>query len=100
MLDKSEFKYGAMDNSASNVVGGLFDMNLRNGYAGDYQYTAQASFIGFDLSAEGPVVKEKPASFLVNYRYSFTGLLGRNGRGFWWGEDRFSRPFIQCKYPI
>ncbi len=82
MLDKSEFKYGAMDNSASNVVGGLFDMSLRDGYAGDYQFTGQASFIGFDMSAEGPLVKEKPASFLVNYRYSFTGLLGAMGVDF------------------
>jgi hypothetical protein len=82
MLGKSEFKYGAMDNSASNVVGGLFDMSLRNGYAGGYQFTSQASFIGFDLSAEGPIVKDKPASFLVNYRYSFTGLLGAMGVDF------------------
>ncbi|MFY0625090.1 MAG: carboxypeptidase-like regulatory domain-containing protein [Reichenbachiella sp.] len=82
MLDNSEFLVGHMDNSYNNGVAGIFDMNLRNGYNGGHQFTAQASFIGFDFSAEGPLSKSSNASYLANYRYSFTGLLGLMGVDF------------------
>lgn len=82
MLDRSQFHIGHMDNSIINGTAGVFDMNLRNGYAGDHQFTAQASFIGFDFSAEGPLSQNKKASYLANYRYSFTGLLGLMGVDF------------------
>ncbi|UXP31968.1 TonB-dependent receptor [Reichenbachiella agarivorans] len=82
MLDKSQFYIGAMDNSKNNAVAGLFDMNFRDGYAGGRQYTAQASLIGLDFSAEGPFKEGGKASYIANYRYSFTGLLGLMGVDF------------------
>ncbi|RJE75292.1 TonB-dependent receptor [Reichenbachiella sp. MSK19-1] len=82
MLDRSQFHIGAMDNSNNNAVAGLFDMDFRDGYAGDHQFTAQASLIGLDFSAEGPLKKGSQASYLANYRYSFTGLLGLMGVDF------------------
>ncbi|PIB34836.1 hypothetical protein BFP72_05165 [Reichenbachiella sp. 5M10] len=82
LLDMSKFDIGQMDNSKNNAVAGLFDMNLRNGYAGHHQFTAQASVIGLDFSAEGPLAKNSRASYIANYRYSFTGLLGLMGVDF------------------
>lgn len=82
MLDKSEFLVGKMDNTYSNSTAGMFDMQMRNGYTGDQQFTAQASFIGFDFNAEGPLSKGSKASYIANYRYSFTGLLGLMGVDF------------------
>ncbi len=82
MLDDSEFYFGAMNSGLSNTVGGLFDMNLRQGYNQDHQFTAQASLIGFDFSAEGPLIASQGSSYLLNYRYSFTGLLGEMGVDF------------------
>lgn len=81
MLDRSQFYIGAMDNGNSNAVAGLFDMDFRNG-ASDRRYTAQASLIGMDFSAEGPFKEGGKASYLANYRYSFTGLLGLMGVDF------------------
>ncbi len=82
VLDNSRFLIGNMNSTYTNGVAGVFDMNLRNGYAGDHQFTAQASFIGFDFSAEGPLSSAHKSSYLVNYRYSFTGLLGLMGVDF------------------
>jgi hypothetical protein len=46
------------------------------------QYTAQASLIGLDIAAEGPLSKSKKSSFLANYRYSTVGLLSDMGVDF------------------
>ncbi|MFY0685560.1 MAG: TonB-dependent receptor [Cyclobacteriaceae bacterium] len=85
MLGTSTFHYGQMSNSISNGVAGVFDMYLKDGVQSDHQFTTQASLIGFDLSAEGPVGKSG-ASYLANYRYSFTGLL--TGMGVDFGGER------------
>ncbi len=82
VLDQSQFLYGHMNSNYTNASAGVFDMKMRNGYSGDHQFTAQASFIGFDLSAEGPLTSKQKASYLVNYRYSFTGLLANMGVDF------------------
>ena len=41
---------------------------------------------GMDIAAEGPFSKKSKASYLANYRYSFTGLMGALGVNFG-GED-------------
>jgi hypothetical protein len=58
------------------------DMTLRPGSSDKMQYTAQASLIGLDLAAEGPLSKTKKSSFLANYRYSTVGLLSNMGVDF------------------
>lgn len=82
VLGVSSFHYGAFDNTLGNSVGGIFDMYLKEGISSDYQFTTQASLIGFDLSADGPIVADGKASFITNYRYSFTGLLTNFGIDF------------------
>ncbi|MFZ6012409.1 MAG: hypothetical protein ACOYXT_18845, partial [Bacteroidota bacterium] len=61
---------------------GILDMNLRQGNTGKKEYTAQASLIGLDIAAEGPLNGAHTSSFLANYRYSTVGLLSALGVDF------------------
>ena len=82
LLDKTDFHSGNLSPRYGNALAGVMDMSLRTGSTGKMQYTAQASLIGIDLAAEGPISKEKQSSFLVNYRYSTIGLLSQMGVDF------------------
>ncbi|MDH5399150.1 MAG: TonB-dependent receptor [Cyclobacteriaceae bacterium] len=50
----------------------IFDLKFREGNNQKTEYTVQASLIGLDFAAEGPLGK---GSFLLNYRYSFVGII-------------------------
>ena len=86
LLSDSYFLNGAFPAEYGNALSGVLDMRLRKGNDEKTEFTAQAGLIGFDLAAEGPLSKKSKASYLVNYRYSFTGLLGALGVTFG-GED-------------
>ncbi len=86
LLSDSYFLTGAFPAEYGNALSGVMDMRLRKGNDEKREFTAQAGLIGFDLAAEGPFSKKSKASYLVNYRYSFTGLLGALGVTFG-GED-------------
>ncbi|HEV7347168.1 TonB-dependent receptor [Telluribacter sp.] len=86
LLGTSYFLSGAFPAEYGNALSGVLDMKLRNGNNEKKEFTAQAGLIGFDLAAEGPFSKKSKASYLANYRYSFTGLLGAMGVDFG-GED-------------
>jgi hypothetical protein len=73
---------GAFPANYGNALSGIIDMKLREGNKNKYEYTAQASLIGMDLSAEGPMGQKQNTSFLVNYRYSTVGLLSLMGVDF------------------
>lgn len=82
MLDNSRLYTGALPAQYSNALGGVMDMRLRKGNDEQHEFTAQAGLLGFDLGMEGPFSKKSKASFLFNYRYSFTGLLTNFGVDF------------------
>lgn len=82
VLDKTDFYSGNLPPRYGNALAGVMDMSLRTGSTEKMQYTAQASLIGLDLAAEGPINKNKQSSFLVNYRYSTVGLLSQAGVNF------------------
>jgi hypothetical protein len=82
MLDRTDFYMGAFPTNYGNALAGIIDMNLREGNKNEFEYTAQASLIGMDFSAEGPLGKSENTSFLVNYRYSTVGLLSLMGLDF------------------
>jgi hypothetical protein len=88
MLDRTDFFTGSFPANYGNALSGIIDMRLREGNKTTYEYTAQASLIGLDVSAEGPVGKNKNTSFLVNYRYSTVGLLSLMGVNF--GDEAIS----------
>ncbi len=82
LLDRTDFYSGALPANYGNVLSGVMDMKLRAGSKSKMQYTAQASLIGLDIAAEGPIDKDKRTSFIANYRYSTVGLLSQFGVDF------------------
>lgn len=75
LLGTSYFFTGAFPATYGNALSGVMDMQLRRGARGRKTYTFQAGLLGLDLAMEGPLNKNKSATFLVNYRYSTLGLL-------------------------
>jgi hypothetical protein len=88
LMERTDFYTGSLPARYGNALSGVIDMNLRGGDTTDYRYTAQASLIGLDVAAEGPVGKMRNTSFLVNYRYSTVGLLSQLGAKF--GDEDIS----------
>jgi Carboxypeptidase regulatory-like domain len=80
MLDRTDFISGAMPARYGNLTSAALDMTLRNGNEKRREYTAQASLIGLDFAAEGPL--NKRTSFLVNIRLSTVGILSYMGVNF------------------
>ena len=78
LLSRSDFITGAMPAEYSNASSGAFDVHLRKGNMQKYEKRVRFSFIGTDLSVEGPIKKGR-SSFLVNYRYSTLALLNKIG---------------------
>jgi hypothetical protein len=87
MLGQTDFYTGFIPSSYGNTLSGVIDMNLRPGNKQESYYTAQASVIGLDLAAEGPIKKDR-SSYLANYRYSTVGLLSALGVNF--GDEAIS----------
>jgi hypothetical protein len=79
LLADSRFLSGAFAAGYGNALAGVFDIHLRKGNNQKYEFTAQASLLGLDFAAEGPLFKNYKGSFLVNYRYSTLGLFERAG---------------------
>ncbi len=83
MLDNCALLTGNFPAGYGNALGGIMDMYLRPGSSENHEFTAQAGLVGLDLSAGGPLRKGKSkASYLMNYRYSTVGLLGKLGVSF------------------
>lgn len=74
-IDKSDFLTGAFPAQYGNALAGVFDIKLRNGNMDKAEYVAQVGFNGFEGGAEGPIGKNKQASYLINYRYSTLGIF-------------------------
>ena len=89
MLGNSGFYSGGLPIEYGNAAGGTFDLQLRPGSKEGHRQQLQAGFIGFDVAAEGPI-GGRGLSYLVNGRYSFTGLLGDAGVDFGGEEIRFA----------
>ena len=99
LLDNSTFSTGAFGANYGNSLSGVFDMNLRAGNDEHAEYTLQAGLIGVDLSAEGPISRKSGSSYLVNYRYSFTGLLGALGVTFGGEDIRYQDLAFNLRFP-
>lgn len=75
LLSNSDFFTGAFPSEYGNALAGVFDITFRNGNNEKREYALQLGVMGIDLAAEGPFVKDKKASYLINYRYSTFGLI-------------------------
>lgn len=78
-MNNSDFMTGAFPAEYGNASSGVFDIQLRNGNNEKREYSFQASLFGVEASAEGPFHKGSKASYLINYRYSTTSVLGSIG---------------------
>lgn len=103
LLGNMNFLTGAFPAEYGNALSGVMDMRLRKGNDQKHEFIAQAGLIGIDVAAEGPFKKKKDgsptASYLVNYRYSFTGLLGLVGVTFGGEDIRFQDLSFNLNFP-
>ncbi|MCY7355928.1 MAG: TonB-dependent receptor [Rudanella sp.] len=99
LLNSTRFLSGAFTPEYGNTLGGLMDMRFREGNNQKHEFTAQAGLIGIDLAAEGPLNRRTGATYLVNYRYSFTGLLGLMGITFGGEAIRFQDLSVNLALP-
>jgi hypothetical protein len=79
VIGNSEFYTGAFPAQFGNVLSGVFDISLRNGNNEKREYALQASTLGLEVSAEGPINRSKGSSYLVNYRHSTLAALSNAG---------------------
>ncbi len=79
LLSNSDFSTGAFAAEYGNALSGVFDLKLRKGNNERREYTFQAGFLGIDASTEGYFKKGYQGSYLINYRYSTLGLIGKLG---------------------
>ncbi len=75
MLSSSDFFTGAFPAEYGNALAGVFDIKFRNGNNEKREYAFQAGVMGIDFAAEGPFIKNRKSSYLINYRYSTFGLI-------------------------
>ncbi|MDH5400816.1 MAG: TonB-dependent receptor, partial [Cyclobacteriaceae bacterium] len=79
VLANSDFLTGAFSPEYGNALSGIFDMKLRQGNNENREYDFSAGVIGMDMTMEGPFVKGKKASYLINGRYSSLEILDNAG---------------------
>ncbi len=104
LLGNMNFLTGAFPAEYGNALAGVMDMRLRKGNNQKHEFTAQAGLIGIDVAAEGPLAKKRngspsAASYLINYRYSFTGLLGLLGVTFGGESIKFQDLAFNLNFP-
>lgn len=75
MLKSSDFFTSAFPAEYGNANAGVFDLGFRKGNSDKREHTIQfGALTGLEAMTEGPINKEKGSSYLLAYRYSFTGL--------------------------
>lgn len=80
MLKNSDFFTSAFPAEYGNANAGVFDLGFRNGNSDKREHTIQlGALTGLEAVTEGPINKEKGSSYLLAYRYSFTGLAQAMG---------------------
>lgn len=75
MLKNSDFFTSAFPSEYGNANAGVFDIGFRKGNSDKREHTIQFGMLtGLEAMTEGPINKKKGSSYLIAYRYSFTGL--------------------------
>lgn len=78
-LANSDFFTGAFPAEYANGVAGVFDVRMRNGNDRRHEISAQLGFLGTELTAEGPLDRDKRYTYLGSYRYSTLRLFDAMG---------------------
>ncbi|PCJ81832.1 MAG: TonB-dependent receptor [Flavobacteriales bacterium] len=91
LLANSDFMTGAFPAEYGNALSGVFDLKLRNGNNEKHEFTGQIGVNGFELGAEGPLLKK--GSFLATYRHSNVAAFRALGIPLGWGSTPNFRDF-------
>lgn len=82
LLANSDFLSGAFPAEYGNATASVFDLRMRNGNDQQHEFLGQVGFNGFELGAEGPLLRQNRSSYLVNFRYSTMEVFERIGMNF------------------
>jgi len=74
LLENSDFVNGALPAQYGNAYSGIFDVNLRKGNNERFEFSAQLTTFGVEVTAEGPF-KKKGASFAIGVRAAVFELI-------------------------
>ena len=99
-LANSDFYTGAFPAEFGNVTSGVFDLKLRNGNYKKQEFLVSLGFNGIEAGAEGYFSKKSNASYLINARYSFLGLLAAMGVDFWGGAPNYRDLCAKINVPL
>jgi CarboxypepD_reg-like domain len=75
VIGRSDFYTGAFPAEIGDATSAVFDINFREGNKDKPEYSVMLGTLGAEIAAEGPVGKQKNASYLFNYRYSTLAIL-------------------------
>ena len=79
-LSNSDFLTSAFPADYGNALAGVFDIHLRTGNNDRREHMIQfGALTGLEAMSEGPFKNGGKASYLIAYRYSFTGLAQNLG---------------------
>lgn len=80
LLKNSDFFTSAFPAEYGNANAGVFDLGFRNGNSDKREHTLQFGMLtGLEAMTEGPIKKGNGSSYVVAYRYSFTGIAQKMG---------------------
>lgn len=75
IIKNSDFFTSAFPAEYGNANAGVFDLGFRVGNAEKREHTFQfGALTGIEAMTEGPINKAKGSSYVIAYRYSFTGV--------------------------
>ncbi len=80
VIKNSDFFTSAFPAEYGNANAGVFDLGFRAGNSEKREHTFQmGALTGIEAMTEGPISKKQGSSYLVAYRYSFTGVAQKLG---------------------
>ncbi len=100
MLNDSDFMSGAFAPQYGNALSGVFDMKLKKGNNQKKEYTTSASFLGLDMSVEGPFKEGYNGSYIANYRYSSLAIMDAAGIVDFGGVPKYQDASFNVNLPI
>ncbi|MGE3824208.1 MAG: carboxypeptidase-like regulatory domain-containing protein, partial [Bacteroidia bacterium] len=79
VLGASDFYTSAFPAEYGNASSGVFDLHMKKGNNEKREYAVQLGTLGLEAAVEGPFVKGKKSSYLINYRYSTLAVIEATG---------------------
>lgn len=80
LLKNSDFFTSAFPSEYGNANAGVFDLGFRNGNSDKREHLLQFGMLtGLEAMTEGPIKKGNGSSYVLAYRYSFTGIAQAMG---------------------